>query len=156
MVEEYAVAALYLVPVAAAAVVAYLVTREPATASQVRQYELPQVSPRPIPAPRDPWEERYDRYIADVSRAKAAHPSQPSQHRRRATDPGVPGAATSTPPADQPTLMHAALSAHLSTVSRQTRGLRVPAHPIPNLASIRRPTRLGRRATHRCARRPAE
>ena len=127
MAEQYA-GALYLVPVIVAALVAFVVTR---------------------PEKLDTSET-----VAEVQ------PELPAARVERRASPRRQ--ATVTP---HPTLLHAALSSHLSAVSRRTnptqaaaaqasRLARLAAHQSARLVSIRRPTRIPRRPSHRCPRKP--
>jgi hypothetical protein len=140
MIEQYAVAALYLVPVAVAALIAYFVTREPTDEPELAapaRISTRAISSR-LSSPRDPWHDLYE-----------------SESMLRAA--GTAG-STATPLPTHGTLLNAALSAHFDAVSRASErrtGGRAIARPAPShlplrSVSVRRPTRHSRRAAHRC------
>jgi hypothetical protein len=145
--EQYAGALLYLVPVVVAAVVAFIVTRPEKDAVE------PSTPPAPVPGPPSGMAER-----RGGSRAVAPRPFVPSQRtyqplNRRAN----PSTAA---PQLSPTLLHAALSSHLSAVaegagtSGAPASAKVPAVRPGRLVSIRRPARIPRRPIHRCPHKP--
>lgn len=156
MIEQYAVAALYLVPVLVAALVAFFVTREPHDEPQVRRYESPVTTPSPGAAPLFTESPGAASMTAaslgspEVERRRVPGPRQPAGSERRT------GLTTYRPAVGQKsivhadrTLFHAALSAHVKSVALVAR--RAPAPAVLPAASVRRPTRHGRRASHRCA-----
>jgi hypothetical protein len=124
--EHITGALLYLVPVALATIVAYLVTR-------------PSQPDRPAPA--EPEFTDLDTLLG------------PERRRQ--------------PAVAHPTLLHAALSSHLTAVSRTSRDPSVNAarsatraatlstsQDVARLVSIRRPARIPRRPSHRCPHQP--
>jgi hypothetical protein len=145
---EYA-GALYLVPVIAAAVIAFLVTRpgrdaraaaadEPVKAVATVEPLAPVV---PMPRPS-----------ADGLAGRPA-----IERRKGSRRPASKVAPQPMPP----TLFHAALSSHLTAVSRTASGpvraansaglaAGLAAHQNARLVSARRPTRIPRRPSHQC------
>jgi hypothetical protein len=132
--------ALYLVPVIVAAVIAFLVTR-------------PGKGETPVPADDEPI-----KAVATVlpMPRRAADSAMPAIDRRRGSRRPAPSAATLPP-----TLFHAALSSHLTAVSRSASGpvkaansaslaASLAAHQNARLVSARRPTRIPRRPSHQC------
>jgi hypothetical protein len=128
--------ALYLAPVVVAAVVAWAVTRpgrKKATTAHESDTSLAPVIPlpRPTATPYDGIERRT-------------------------------GSRRPVPANIHPTLFHAALSSHLSAVSRPARGAAASAANAASMAafqsarlvSSRRPTRIPRRPSHQCPRKP--
>jgi hypothetical protein len=147
MIEQYAVATLYLVPVAVAALIAYFVTREPDEETPVagtapRSPRVPAVKAPLVISPRDPWHDLYE--SESLLRAAGAA--------------GSTTASTAGPVPTHGTLLNAALSAHFDAVSRASdrrTGGRAIARPAAShlplrSVSVRRPTRHSRRAAHRC------
>jgi hypothetical protein len=124
--------ALYLAPVVVAAIVAWVVTRpgKKKAASLESDAALAPV----IPFPRTTTYEGVER------RTGSRRPSPATAH---------------------PTLFHAALSSHLSAVSRPARtaasaanAASLAAFQSARLVSSRRPTRIPRRPSHQCPRKP--
>jgi hypothetical protein len=130
---------LYLAPVVVAAIVAWAVTRpgrkKATTAYQSDTESDTEVAPvipltRPATTPYDGIERRT-------------------------------GSRRPAPATAHPTLFHAALSSHLSAVSRPARGASsaataasLAAFQSARLVSSRRPTRIPRRPSHQCPRKP--
>ncbi len=136
MAENVAGALLFLVPVVVAAIVAYVVTRPERD--------------RVVPTPADPPGAR----IVPFERRSADRRGQQAECRRQPAPPA------------HPTLLHAALSSHLSAVSgtnpgpagtaSRAAGLSAfQAARAAKLVSIRRPARIPRRPSHRCPHRPS-
>jgi hypothetical protein len=127
MASKYLGILLYLVPVAVAAFVAYVVTR--------------------------PAKDETD----ELPKAKVLRLGAPN---RRASDRR--GRRSPAPVVNHPTLMHAALSTHLTAVTRPVpkpaataaRAAEVAARHIAPLVSIRKPARIPRRPSHRCPHKP--
>lgn len=134
MADQWA-GALYLAPVVVAAIVAWAVTRpgrKKASAAPESDTSLAPI----IPLPR-PTAATYD-----------------GIERRT-------GSRRPVPANTHPTLFHAALSSHLSAVSRPARGTTnaataasLAAFQSARLVSSRRPTRIPRRPSHQCPRKP--
>jgi hypothetical protein len=133
--EQVAGALLFLVPVVVAAIVAFVITRPerpPAAAATVAEPEA-----RVVPLER---------------RSPDRRGRQQSAARR------LPA------PLAHPTLLHAALSSHLSAVSAKQGGTAAASRAASlsageaakavRLVSIRRPTRIPRRPSHRCPHQP--
>jgi hypothetical protein len=125
--------ALYLVPVIVAAVVAYVVTR-PSKKSTAAAAEEPDALAPVIPLPRTTT------YNGIERRMGSRRPSPANAH---------------------PTLFHAALSSHLSAVSRPppasataATNASLAAFQSARLVSSRRPARIPRRPSHQCPRKP--
>jgi hypothetical protein len=121
--------ALYLAPVVVAAIVAWVVTR-PGKKKAASEEPLAQVITLPRPTTYDGIERRT-------------------------------GSRRPAPATAHPTLFHAALSSHLSAVSRPSRNAVNPANAASlaafqsaRLVSSRRPTRIPRRPSHQCPRKP--
>ncbi|WP_433209312.1 hypothetical protein ACQP00_44925 [Dactylosporangium sp. CS-047395] len=134
MVEQYAGALLYLVPVLVAAVVAFIVTR-------------PEKDEEPSPV----VDSLPPRPISSVSRPRIPGQRTYQPLNRRANPSTVA-------PSPSPTLLHAALSSHLAAVASASSSApsssSIPAVRPARLVSIRRPARIPRRAIHRCPHKP--
>jgi hypothetical protein len=149
-VEQYA-GVLYLVPVLVAAVVAFVMTR-PARARRS--------------APSGPARRRGDSAFDARPEAEFTAPVIPLAPSPRKTGyTGVErrtGSRRPQVPAAPSSLMHAALSSHITAVSRATgvtkaaasasRAAGLAAHQNARLVSIRRPARIPRRPSHLCPR----
>ncbi len=137
MADQWA-GALYLAPVVVAAIVAWAVTRpsrKKASATPESDTSLARVIrlPRPTATTYDGIERRT-------------------------------GSRRPAPVSPHPTLFHAALSSHLAAVSRPPRGTTSAANAAnaaslaafqsARLVSSRRPTRIPRRPSHQCPRKP--
>ena len=128
MVAQYTGALLYVVPVGVAAIVAFVATRR-------------------VPG---------DKPVQPERRVKAAAPQPPAPLQPRPAPlqpmPAAPPGRSGQRP--HPTLLHAALSAHLDAVARSARAASAPpsASQAARLVSIRRPTPIPRRPSHLCPR----
>ena len=158
MAEQVAGALLFLVPVVMAAIVAYVITR-------------PEREPEPEPTVEPVEPAPSARVVPFERRALDRRGGQSSALRRASAGPDRPASPPQTPlrrtPAAiaHPTLLHAALSSHLSAVSRTQTGAAqaasraaglsaVQAANAARLVSIRRPARIPRRPSHRCPHNP--
>lgn len=128
MADQWA-GALYLAPVVVAAIVAWVVTR-PGKKKASSGEPLAQVIPLPRPTTYEGIERRT-------------------------------GSRRPAPVTAHPTLFHAALSSHLTAVSRPSRNAvsaanaaSLAAFQSARLVSSRRPTRIPRRPSHQCPRKP--
>jgi hypothetical protein len=123
--------ALYLVPVIVAAVLAFVVTRPSKKSAAAPEESSPEALAPVIPLPRPATYDGVER------RMGSRRPSPASTH---------------------PTLFHAALSSHLAAVSRPpvtaATNASLAAFQSARLVSSRRPTRIPRRPTHKCPRKP--
>ena len=146
MAEQVAGALLFLVPVVMAAIVAYVITR-------------PEREPEPEPTVEPVEPAPSARVVPFERRALDRRGGQSSALRRGPAVPDRPASPPQTPlrrtPAAiaHPTLLHAALSSHLSAVSRTQTGAAQAANAA-RLVSIRRPARIPRRPSHRCPHNP--
>jgi hypothetical protein len=144
--------ALYLVPVIAAAVIAFLVTRPGRNASADDDQPI---KARATVAPVVPMPRRASSAAASGSTGGSG---APAIERRKGSRRPMPKAGPQPMP---PTLFHAALSSHLTAVSRTAPGpvkaansaslaAGLAAHQNARLVSARRPTRIPRRPSHQC------
>jgi hypothetical protein len=78
--------------------------------------------------------------------AGLGRPGRPTPHGR----PTLYARSTAPPPRPHPTLLHAALSAHLDAVARSVTADSTRAAAPGRLVSIRRPTPIPRRPSHVC------
>jgi hypothetical protein len=156
--EQVAGALLFLVPVVVAAIVAYVVTRpEPEPAKPLSDTLLPDTL---LPETLLP-----DTLLPDTQPKPGAR-IVPFERRALDRRGGQPSALRRQPaPIAHPTLLHAALSSHLSAVSRSQTGAAQAASRAASLSayqaadaarlvSTRRPARIPRRPSHRCPHRP--
>ena len=166
MTEHYVGALLYLVPVLVAAIVAFVVTRPEKDESSTVEVRVERRGAPRGPAPRDGT--RRDPAPSGSTRV------EPGQHDSglydwaqhdwapRGSTPRDPGPRLYSPsrrlpaptPPPHPTLLHAALSTHLTAVSATARSKTpsLSAQQAARLVSIRRPARIPRRPAHRCPR----
>ena len=134
MADQWA-GALYLAPVVVAAVVAWVVTR-------------PSKKKATLPESADS-----DTTLAPVIPLARTTTYEGVERRT--------GSRRPVPANTHPTLFHAALSSHLSAVSRPARNAASAANAASlaafqsaRLVSSRRPTRIPRRPSHQCPRKP--
>jgi hypothetical protein len=127
--------ALYLAPVVVAAIVAWAITRP----GRKKAADTPESDTALAP-------------VIPLSRTAAG--TYDGVERRT-------GSRRPVPANTHPTLFHAALSSHLSAVSRPTRtpttaatAASLAAFQGARLVSSRRPTRIPRRPSHQCPRKP--
>ena len=152
MADQWA-GALYLAPVVVAALVAWAVTR-PGKKKASTRTDMDETGDATAP-------------VIPLSRTSTYDGVERRTGSRRPAAKNVTKNVNKNPANAHPTLLHAALSSHLSAVSRPSRNASnattaasaanaagLAAFNSARLVSSRRPTRIPRRPSHRCPRKP--